>query len=102
MKEYIERMKAVSVIKSYEFEHCPEYMQDWATKLKRAILDDLTDDMMETPAADVEERKRGRWVGSAQDFSCSACGVYQNLYTGRTNFCPNCGADMREVDHAVD
>ena len=104
MKEYIERMKAVSVIKSYEFTHCPEYMKDWATKLKRAILDDLTDGMMEAPAADVVERKRGEWVMKetiirspyAKNAYCSECLEETSFHH---NFCPNCGADMREVVH---
>ncbi len=46
------------------------------------------------PAADVAPVVHGRWVGSAYDFCCSACGVYQNFYTGRQNYCPNCGARM--------
>lgn len=50
----------------------------------------------EKKAADVVERKRGEWKGEGMgDFSCSLCGVYQSFYTGRTNFCPNCGADMK-------
>jgi len=67
----------------------------------------------DAPAADVVEVKRGRWVMtlyattskrgrviSNKKFACSECG-YSN---GRkqSNFCPNCGADMREVDHEAD
>lgn len=44
-------------------------------------------------AADVVERKRGRWKGAGMgDYYCSIC---QRLMNPRTNFCPNCGADMR-------
>ena len=51
------------------------------------------------------EVKRGRWeykvetVDSHEEggFSCSLCG-YE--FWNMENFCPNCGADMREVDHA--
>lgn len=39
--------------------------------------------------------KEGEWRGGQYDFYCSQCGVYQNYYTGKTNYCPNCGARMR-------
>ena len=55
----------------------------------------------------VEERKKGRWLRYGEDgypnnedtvfWQCDQC---LEQYTGRTmripNFCPNCGADMRE------
>lgn len=38
--------------------------------------------------------KRGRWKGEGLgDYRCSLCGEVQTRT--RTNFCPNCGADMR-------
>lgn len=46
------------------------------------------------PAVDAEPVRHGQWSGNSLDFSCSVCGVYQNIYTGRTNYCPNCGAKM--------
>ena len=52
----------------------------------------------------IEERKRGSWGyrwkihgdgrRPTELFPCSECG-YEN--TSATNFCPNCGADMREI-----
>lgn len=56
----------------------------------------------------VEERKKGRWLRYGEDgypnnedtvfWQCDQC---LEQYTGRTkripNFCPNCGADMREA-----
>ena len=42
------------------------------------------------------ERKRGHWIVhndySVQTIECSECGWYR---LARTNFCPDCGADMR-------
>lgn len=98
-KEYIERMKAISTIRSYEFGHCPEYMQDWATKLKRAILQDIVDDVMEIPAADVVEIKHGTWEkrqaiifdSELTGYRCSEC---KTTWDTETNYCPNCGARM--------
>lgn len=46
------------------------------------------------PAADVVEQKRGRWIPSKEPpwLDCSECGQDSVEYT---NYCPNCGADMR-------
>ena len=50
------------------------------------------------------ERKRGEWIyegkrGRFPACKCSICGHYENadwaMLQG-ANFCPNCGADMRE------
>ncbi len=47
-----------------------------------------------------QESKRGHWIpiSSPFDFSdvhkCSMCGLEQE---GATRFCPDCGADMREL-----
>ena len=75
---------------------------------------DLVDDL---PAADVRPVVRGKWIpdydyaeydfdGSTplpeprkfQDgWQCSLCGRYM---PDKTNFCPNCGADMRQKEEA--
>ena len=51
------------------------------------------------PVADVVERQRGKWEYKpslypygVEHFECSLCG---ESVVDRTNFCPNCGADMR-------
>lgn len=62
-------------------------------------------------AADVVERKRGEWVGYPESFKfehiydrdaivCPFCENSWNIIDNDTesfNFCPNCGADMREA-----
>ena len=57
------------------------------------------------PSADVVERKTGKWI-DVDDYiisgSCSACGWQAHLYEDDVvgmNFCPNCGADMRESNN---
>lgn len=37
------------------------------------------------------ERKKGKWV----DLKCDQCG---QVDMSKPNYCPNCGADMREVE----
>lgn len=51
------------------------------------------------PSVDVAEVKRGKWVNG----ECSECGgdapfwpMATTYY--RSNFCPNCGADMRQEE----
>ncbi len=58
--------------------------------------------LADTPTADVQEVKHGNWVGIDDDpcetFECDRCGfVLDDWIQGALyNFCPNCGADMRE------
>ena len=61
--------------------------------------------IVNAPAADVREVKRGKWVEHHIPFdwmgfthwTCSECGYGEKEKNiNRTKFCPNCGADMRE------
>lgn len=41
--------------------------------------------------------KHGRWKGAGMgDYMCSWCG--EVVSGNRYHYCPNCGADMREVE----
>lgn len=48
--------------------------------------------------ADVVERKHGKWNWVSFNIECSECGAMPNFDSTEPlyNFCPNCGADMRE------
>lgn len=52
----------------------------------------------EQPTADVRENVKGEWLYKGLDFEidslyqCSACKHY---HWSKSNYCPNCGADMR-------
>lgn len=52
------------------------------------------------PAADVRPVVRGRWIEKPYLLGttnvCSVCGENYGMPHGKYNFCPNCGADMRE------
>lgn len=50
-------------------------------------------DIMRFPTADVVEVKHGEWLEDSGNIACSECHTIW-LYR-RTDFCPNCGADMR-------
>ena len=58
-------------------------------------------DIIDIPAANVVERKNGKWIlimsgggrrATKSWFQCSECGFTN---TCRLNYCPECGADMR-------
>jgi DNA-directed RNA polymerase subunit RPC12/RpoP len=41
----------------------------------------------------------GKWVEPAYgELKCSECGIVQEDYPHRYNYCPNCGAKMRKED----
>ena len=53
------------------------------------------------PAADVRPMVRGKWVADGDGYhwtyNCSVCGWKDGYpFNERHNYCPNCGADMRE------
>lgn len=62
--------------------------------------DDAVEAIEALPSAQ-PERKRGKWIYSPSAFhpfgtcDCSVCGKKSEYYY---NFCPYCGADMREVE----
>lgn len=63
----------------------------------------IDDFIVSIPTADVQPVRRGKWT-SVFDIGtvCNQCGYdieeygYDVRTDGEPNFCPNCGADMRE------
>lgn len=57
------------------------------------------ENILAIPAADVRPVVRGRWVNGKCD-NCGEHAPYWCLATTfhESNYCPNCGADMREVN----
>ena len=64
------------------------------------VLTEVRDRLKALPSAQ-PERKTGRWIphededGEHYGDKCSECGEWYVMPYGKTNFCPNCGADMR-------
>lgn len=63
-----------------------------------AYMDDIDD----IPSADVRENVRGEWMHDKDDALvsgyCSCCGwttIYTETEIAYMQFCPSCGADMR-------
>ena len=61
-------------------------------------LYDIIDRIGEQPTVNPDSlRPKGRWLQSAPGYRlCSHCQADVAIYSGHRNFCPNCGADMRE------
>lgn len=69
--------------------------------------DDCAANIRNLPAADVVERKTGKWIYDSEPYplgnpyghyGCDQCG---ESVPARTNFCPNCGAQMIGGDDDV-
>lgn len=115
MTEYIERNELIATIKrelaksSSTIYVCEDgtvihtdvgYVEEW--------LDDYTEVLKSRPAADVVEVKRGRWIDvpyayfGAKRYMCDQCSEDEywegRFHIVKENFCPNCGADMREEE----
>ena len=78
MSEYIKREDVLSL------SHYDDYDCE--------IVD--VEDVEKLPFADVRPVVRGTWEKNGWSIRCSVCG-YDMPFATR-NFCPNCGADMRE------
>ena len=91
MKEYIERVTALNaLIRALGYCQCAN---DVITRI---------------PAADVAEVRHGRWEDKTnisraeveQRVDCSVCGqIFWTTAVLSFNYCPNCGALMKEDEH---
>ena len=77
---------------------CEEYC-----KPKENCTDDCSyyDAITQAPTANVRENVTGEWIEAIgflwHGYRCNLCGKDSNI---RSDFCPNCGADMRKVGDA--
>lgn len=84
---------------------------DWMVGYRDA-LQAVGEMVQKAKAADVVEVKRGRWIDRYHGeyanalYVCSECGGTAHDLNGRewilSNFCPSCGADMREREVTED
>ncbi len=82
MAEYIDRASLINNLKTFAPEHFTP------------LINDL---ILKEPAADVVERRKGKWL---QLGKCSECGGSAPFWSMastyyESDFCPHCGADMR-------
>ena len=89
MAEYIEREKAFDAV----FEQFCASSDETEVALNAAI-----EEIRAIPAADVRPVLRGNWIDHQEGrwiyAKCSECCTVHDV---KSNFCPNCGADMRRL-----
>ena len=95
--EYITKESALACFHDWIDRYGHEHTADEIVEYQR--IEDL-------PVSDVWPVVHGRWEGETdfiyadltQRVICCKCGVFAYFYDKMPmNFCPNCGADMREV-----
>ncbi len=96
MKDYTSREAVLDRIIGYDFQHCPDYMEDQATELKHAVICDLKDAVETLPAADVAPVVHAKWIKNDNGtWSCGRCYSWipneQHYYA---RYCLYCGAKM--------
>ena len=99
MKDLISRQAAIDALNEY-FARIGKLKRRGLTKGEKAISLDTVGTIKTLPSA---EPKRGKWIKTARwgrVYYCNQCRNYLdfdgvNAGRGSTNFCPNCGADMR-------
>lgn len=107
MKTYIERAAVHDLVKSLPEYHMFNYDR---TESRRGISpDDVDFGVDKITAADVVEVRHGRWMTTdayPHHLYCSVCyktyaknAKWVNELDLPTNYCPNCGALMREVEN---
>ena len=104
MAEYIERDAAIAVIEEKQKELCPVGMYSrhavyGSDREKFDAWQEIIDTLEAIPAADVRPVVRGKWDDDGYGWvRCSICRGAIAVARGgnKFNFCPNCGADMRE------
>ena len=117
MAEYIDRTQAIDAIEVHMYRQDPDDrgvypLEDWQREQNYAY--DLAMEILgNLPAADVKPVVRGKWeerevftakgnVDMLQSAFCPVCKRYHttpySYYFTVYNYCPNCGADMREQE----
>lgn len=88
MSEYLDRKQVIELYEKHH-SHLATYVWEFGQELRQLPI--------------VEQRPQGEWIirrnkQGAHIYSvCSKCNMAY-LETDFPNFCPNCGADMREGD----
>ena len=110
MQRYIDTDKAIEIVHKIMFEffdYVDDDIEEPITFQDERLLEinkKICTRLKAIPAADVRENRRGEWVPkfnkwgdyvtTVDGYECSVCGEFDPMKGD--NFCPYCGADMRE------
>lgn len=96
-KEYIDKLEAERrIVYAFNNYSGDGYNADYVNGYENGLID-AQNFVRNVPAADVRPVVRGKWelFCGGLDWQCSNCNWSTRADIPR-NFCPNCGADMRE------
>ena len=101
MSDYIKRedaIKAVNRAKAEGLTECPTYylgIVPSADVVPKDFHDKTCEAMAKRHTEEIQRLmpKRGEWVDCKGGWKCTACDKWASF---TSDFCPNCGADMRE------
>jgi hypothetical protein len=99
MAEYIEREALIADIEKRYCQPCEAEGKDCNhVRCLACWVDDMVGEIGEAPFYDVSPVVHGEWnMDGKNHCHCSCCSSGRNIETQiGWNFCPNCGADMRE------
>ena len=88
-------------IKCFEFKSGVSKHMDDIAKLLNTIYETQVNNIKALPSVTPQEPRKGHWViKDKMWWVCSACGCQTRMMKKYNvpNFCPACGADMREVE----
>lgn len=98
MTEYIERWALNSSCQEIYEETVREHKDMTAEEVEKLLLR-FEKAIKQAPAADVMEVRHGKWEVylGGKELMCSSCKAtfWDEEQAGGSNYCPNCGADMR-------
>lgn len=102
MAEYIDKNESVdeSYLQNWYIDSVDEAgTPHWTEEHIEELVKDFIVIPIETPSADVEPVRRGKWLKNEYRHYCSECG-HMGLFNGfgfkfESNYCPNCGAKMK-------
>lgn len=97
MSDLIDRQDAIYALRTHERKASKKWFDNQLDIEWNNAIDICCYDIEDLPSAQ-PERKRGRWIDDGDPFmwECGCCGYRVKRYNN-TRYCPNCGADMREV-----
>ena len=103
MSDYIKREDVLNGLDKLCDIVCPYSKKQRSVMCGACTLGSSFDAIEEMTAADVVERKRGKWIQNGDVENCSECGgavwtIDSDLLLRSEehyNYCPNCGAEMQ-------
>lgn len=97
MAEYIDREEAYRFAQDQKKKETGAYSKGWNNAMD--VIKSAMHNKDAIPAADVRPVVHGEWIDCGSLVQCSNCKTkYPEWRIWPANYCPNCCADMREVD----